>query len=323
MDPAVDQIRLSFDSGSLILLNVILGVLMLGVALDIRVADFVRIVRDPRGPLIGLVAQFLLLPAATFGLTLLLDPVPSVALGMILVAACPGGNISNFLVWFARGNAALSVGMTAISTATAVVMTPVNIAFWGSLNPKTNAILHDVALDPVQVFLVVLTILGIPLALGMTLGARYPGFVAKVRKPLRITGATIFLGFIAVAILGNWEHIGPLIFPIFGFIILHNVTSLSLGYGTARALRVPAYDARAIAIEVGIQNSGLGLALIFDFFDGMGGMAVVAAGWGVWHIVAGLTLATFWSRRPVPIPAGATPPAGVEPDAADTEEEEP
>ena len=124
MDPAVDQIRLSFDGGSLILLNVILGLLMLGVALDIRVADFVRIVRDPRGPLIGLVAQFLLLPAATFGLTLLLDPVPSVALGMILVAACPGGNISNFLAWLARGNAALSVGMTAISTAAAVVMTP-------------------------------------------------------------------------------------------------------------------------------------------------------------------------------------------------------
>lgn len=305
MDPAVDQIRLSFDGGSLILLNVILGLLMLGVALDIRVADFVRIVRDPRGPLIGLATQFVLLPAATFGLTMVLDLVPSVALGMMLVAACPGGNISNFLAWFSRGNAALSVGMTAISTAAAIVMTPLNIALWGSLNPSTAPILEDVALDPLRMFLVVLTILGIPLAVGMTLGARYPRLVKKVRRPLRAVGATIFLGFIAVAIAGNWEHVGPVVFPIFGVIILHNAVSLSLGYGAARALRVPAYDARAIALEVGIQNSGLGLVLIFDFFDGLGGMAVVAAGWGVWHIVAGLSLATLWSRRPVPIPERA------------------
>ncbi len=309
MDPAVDQIRLSFDGGSLLLLNAILGLLMLGVALDIRVADFARIVRDPRGPLIGLGAQFLLLPAATFALTLLLDPAPSVALGMILVAACPGGNVSNFLAWLSRGNAALSVGMTAVSTAAAIVMTPLNLALWGSLNPKTAPILEEVALDPLQVLLVVLTILGIPLALGMTLGARYPRLVDKVRRPLRAVGGVVFLGFIAAAIAGNWEHVGPIVFPIFGIVVLHNAMSLSLGYGAARTLGVGAYDARAIAVEVGIQNSGLGLALIFDFFGGMGGMAVVAATWGVWHLVAGLGLALVWSRRPVPVPAGASEPA--------------
>ena len=113
MEPGIDEIRLAFNPASLMILNVILGVLMFGVALDIKVADFRRIARDPRGPLVGLGAQFLLLPGLTFLLTLILDPPPSVALGMILVAACPGGNISNFMTYLARGNAALSVGMTA------------------------------------------------------------------------------------------------------------------------------------------------------------------------------------------------------------------
>lgn len=307
MDPAVDRLHLNFDSGSLILLNVILGLLMFGVALDIRLDDFRRIIRDARGPAIGLTAQFIVLPAITFLLTLVLDPLPSVALGMILVAACPGGNISNFLVWLARGNAALSVGMTAVSTAAAIVMTPFNIAFWGSLNPDTRAILQEIALDPLQVLGMVMMILGVPLALGMTLGSRYPRMVRVVRKPLRIGGAVIFLGFVVAAIANNWEHVGPIIAPIFAVIIVHNAVSLSTGYGVARLLRSPRYDARAIAIEVGIQNSGLGLVLVFDFFGGLGGMAVVAAGWGVWHIVAGLSLAGIWSRRPVPIPGRAAP----------------
>jgi len=313
MEPGIDEIRLAFNPASLMILNVILGVLMFGVALDIKVADFRRIARDPRGPLVGLVAQFLLLPGLTFLLTLILDPPPSVALGMILVAACPGGNISNFMTYLARGNTALSVGMTAISSAGAIVMTPLNIAFWGGLNPKTAVVLRSIAIDPLDMFGMVLIILGVPLAAGMFIGAQYPKLTARVRKPLRIVGATIFIAFVVIGVKNNLGHFTGSLLPVFGAIILHNAMALSLGYGVARLMRLSAFDARAISIEVGIQNSGLGLVLIFNFFGGVGGMAVVAAGWGVWHIVAGLTISRIWSRRPVVVPeAPATAPAFAE-----------
>lgn len=307
MESSIDQIDLAFNPASLMVLNVILGVLMFGVALDIKLDDFRRIVRDPRGPLVGLTAQFVLLPAFTFLLTLALDPLPSVALGMILVAACPGGNISNFMTYLARGNPALSVGMTAVSSAGALVMTPLNIALWGSLNPKTAVLLREIAIDPFEMFGMVLIILGIPLVSGMFLGARYPRFTDRVRRPLRIVGATIFVGFVVIGVKNNFAHFTGSLTPVFLAIVVHNALAVSLGYSVARLMKLPAYDARAIAIEVGIQNSGLGLVLVFNFFDGVGGMAVVAAGWGVWHIISGLTLARFWSARPVPIPGAPAP----------------
>jgi len=301
--PEIDSIRLNFEPQSLVVLNVILGILMFGVALDIKFDDFRRIVRDPRGPLVGLGAQFFLLPAATFVLTLILDPAPSVALGMMLVAACPGGNVSNFMTYLARGNAALSVAMTAVSSSAAVIMTPLNITLWATLNPKTRPVLQEIAMDPVALLGTLVVILGIPLTLGMLVGHRWPGVTARVRRPLRIGGAIIFLAFIVIGLKNNWQFFLADLTPVFLAVILHNACALSLGYAVARLMRLPEYDARAISIEVGIQNSGLGLVLIFTFFQGLGGMAIVAAWWGVWHIVAGLSLAGLWSFRPVEIPA--------------------
>ncbi len=302
MHPDVNTLHLHFSPGSLLLLDGILGLLMFGIALDIKVDDFRRIVKDPRGPLIGLFAQFILLPAATFGLTMLLKPEPSIALGMILVAACPGGNISNFITYLARGNTALSVMMTAISTAAAVIMTPLNLTFWGRLNPHTAPLIKAIHLSPLDVFGVVFLILGIPLVVGMIVGAHYPGLVDKVRKPVRIFGIVVFVAFVLVAIHANSANFHAWLLPAFGLVVLHNASALTLGYFTARGLKLPRFDARAISIEVGIQNSGLGLALIFTFFGGLGGMAVVAAFWGIWHVVSGLTISSIWSRRPVPIP---------------------
>jgi BASS family bile acid:Na+ symporter len=303
MNPSIDQLELNFDPGSLLVLNVILAILMFGVALDLRVADFRRLAKDPRGPLVGLAAQFVLLPAATFALTMVLQPLPSVALGMILIASCPGGNVSNFMTYLARGNTALSVGMTAVSTLAAVVMTPLNITLWGSLNPATNALLRSIEIEPLDIFGTVLVILGVPLALGMFVGHRWPDKAAKVRKPLRIVGGLIFLSFIVIGLSKNLDFFTADLVPVFLVVVLHNASALALGYLSARAMRLPAWDARAIAIEVGIQNSGLGLVLIFNFFAGIGGMAIVAAWWGVWHIVAGLTLSQFWGSRPAPRPA--------------------
>jgi BASS family bile acid:Na+ symporter len=298
----VDSAVLNFNPTTLTILNVLIGFIMFGVALDIRVEDFRRILRDPRGPVIGLIAQFLLFPAVTFLMVGLLDPAPSVALGMILVAACPGGNFSNFLTVYARGNGAMSVSMTAVSTLAAIVMTPFNLQFWGSRTEGARDILTDVSLDPLDLMVTIILILGVPLALGMLTRARRPELAARLHRPMRWFSLTAFFAFIGFALIGNWEYFLEFVGVFAGVVALQNATALALGYFSAAAARLPEYDRRAISIEVGIQNSALGLVIVFTFFDGLGGMAVIAAWWGVWHLIAGLTISTIWSRRPAEVP---------------------
>jgi BASS family bile acid:Na+ symporter len=296
----IDQVALNFSEGNLLVLNALIGLMMFGMALDLKVDDFKRIIRIPKAPAIGLGAQFLLLPAFTFLLTLILRPAPSIALGMILVASCPGGNLSNIMTYLARGNASLSVGMTAVSTAAAIVMTPLNLSIWGNLNPDTAPILRSVSLSPLDLFLTIFVILGIPLVLGMMTARRYPGITERIRSPFKVFSVVVFIGFVGVALAGNWQnfldYVGFVVFAVF----IHNALALSLGYGAGRIAGLDPQDTRAVSIEVGLQNSALGLVLVFDFFDGLGGMAIITAWWGIWHIIAGLTVAYFWSRRPVP-----------------------
>ena len=299
MDQAtIDQIRLNFNQEALVGLNVIIGLMMLGMALDLKLDDFKRIIRSPRAPAIGLCAQFILLPAFTFLFTLIIKPYPSIALGMILVSACPGGNFSNIITYLARGNAAVSVSMTAVSTAAAIIMTPLNLALWGSLNPDTAPILQEVSLSPLDVFVTVGLILGIPLILGITISHYKPKLVERIRKPFKIFSVVVFVGFVGAALGANWsiflEVIGMVVFVV----AIHNAIAVGLGYGSGRLARLNTADVRAVSIEVGIQNSALGLVLIFGFFEGLGGMAIITAWWGVWHIIAGLSLAFVWSRRP-------------------------
>ena len=301
----IDQIRLNFNPGTLMLLNIVLGLIMFGVALDLRIGDFVRVFRSPKAPVLGLLCQFLLLPALTFLLVIWIQPAPSLALGMMLVAACPGGNISNFMTHLARGNTAVSVSMSAGSTAAAIFFTPANVAFWGSRYEPTAAILRQVALDPLDMLFLVFVLLGVPLVLGLLISHRFPGLADRLRRPFKFGSIAVFLLIVVLAFAGNWQNFLDYIHLVVLIVLLHNATALALGYLSSRALRLPEEDARAVAIEVGIQNSGLGLLLIFGFFQGLGGMALVAAWWGIWHIIAGLSVATFWSRRSIDLPESA------------------
>ncbi len=297
---AIDQIRLNFSPQALVGLNVVIGLMMLGVSLDLKLADFKRVIVSPKAPAIGLGAQFILLPAFTYLLTLIIRPAPSMALGMILIASCPGGNLSNIMTYLARGNAAISISMTAVSTAAAIFMTPFNLAFWGNLNTQTAPILRQVSLNPLDVFSTIVLILGVPLAVGMFLSRAFPSLVDRIRKPFKVFSFLVFVAFVGAALAANWQIflkvIGLVVFAVF----IHNALALSLGYWSGRLFRLDRRDVRAVSIEVGIQNSALGLILIFNFFEGLGGMAIVAAWWGIWHIIAGLSVATFWSRRPLP-----------------------
>lgn len=303
----IDQVELAFNPTTLWILNIILGLVLFGVALDLRVQHFWALLKNPRAPLVGLAAQFLILPGLTFGLIQLLPIGPSLALGMLLVAACPGGNVSNFLTHLARGNTEVSVGMTLVSTAAAIVTTPLNLAFWGSLRPDTAALLRDVALDPVQVLLTVGALIGVPLVLGMTLGHQAPKLALRLRTPFKIGSILFFVLFVALAFGANFDHFIRHIQTVFFPVMLLNAVALALGWSAAWSAGLPEGDRRAVAIEVGIQNSGLGLVLVFTFFNGLGGMAIVAAWWGIWHLVAGLSLAGLWAwrGRPEEVSAGS------------------
>ena len=301
MDVAmVDQVRLNFNPQGLLVINIAIGLMMFGVALDLKLEDFKRIIISPKAPGIGLVAQFVFLPALTFLLTLILRPQPSIALGMILVAACPGGNLSNIITYLAKGNCAVSISMTAVSTAAAVVMTPLNLALWGGLNPDTAEILRKVSLSPVDVFTTIFLILGIPLILGLTLSRIFPALADKVRKPFKIFSLVFFMVIVCGALAANWSIFLKVVGLVMLIVLLHNALALNLGYWSGRLCRLDERDSRAVCIEVGIQNSALGLVLVFNFFEGLGGMAILVAWWGIWHIIAGLITAFIFTRFALP-----------------------
>lgn len=317
MTGSIDAISLNFEPGSLLALNMILGLIMFGIALSLSVSDFKAVAKKPRAPLVGLVAQFLLLPAATWALTRLLALPPSVSLGMILVSSCPGGNISNFIAHLSRANTALSVSITAISTSLAMFMTPLNVAFWGSISPETRAILTEFHISPLSMLANVLVVLAVPLALGMTVAAHFPKLAARAVKPFKIFSLVLFVALVVIAFGKNFEAFIAVIGIIFLPVALHNALAWVVGYSAGRIARLSTEDTRAVAIEVAIQNSGLGLVLVFAFFDGLGGMAVIAGWWGIWHIITGLFMAGVWSRF-----FGLDAPAAVDADVASAKQGE-
>ncbi|QGG42129.1 bile acid:sodium symporter family protein [Aeromicrobium yanjiei] len=293
----VDSISIAFNESSLTLLKVVIGAILFGIALDTRVEDFRAALRKPRAMAVAIAGQFVLLPAITFALTLVLDVRGSVALGMILVACCPPGNVSNILTHRARGDVALSVSMTAVSNVLAIFLMPLNFALWGGWHPTGDAFLRDIDVTPWDMLSEVVLVIGVPFALGLTVARLWPRVAAAAHTWV---SRIAFLGLAAIILVGvakNWDiftdYIGVVLLAVF----LHDALALALGYGIARGTGLDDYSRRAMTFEVGIRNAGLGLLLVFQFFDGLGGMALVAAWWGIWDIIAGLVLATWWGRR--------------------------
>ena len=296
----LDIVRLNFSEQGLMILDMTLFFIMYGVALNLKIDDFKAVVKRPRSPIVGLISQFLLLPLLTLILVLILKPCASIALGMFMVAACPGGNISNFMALLAKGNVALSVSLSAISTLLSIVMTPLNFVFWSGFYQPAADILQEIAMDPVSIFLKILIILAVPLALGMWTAQKFPKFTARAIKPVRWASIVIFGGYVVAALSINFQFFLDYVPLIVGYVFLHNLIALSSGYFFAWINKLPLADRRSISIETGIQNSGIALVLIFGpIFDGLGGMALIAALWGIWHILAGLSLSGIWSRLSV------------------------
>ena len=293
----IDNIRINFDESGLWMLNIAIAIIMFGVALGISINDFKRLFKSPKIVFVGVFSQFFLLPAATFLAIIVIKPHPSFALGMMMIAACPGGNVSNFFSKMAGGNAALSVSLTAFASLACILMTPLNLEFWGSLYAPTNTILKTVSLDPYELFKLVSLILGIPLILGMLMKQYYKERSLKIEKMLKPISMLVFIILILIAFSQNLEIFVNHIHHVLFLVVFHNLFAYVLGFYTAKVFKLDKKNCKTIAIETGIQNGGLGLLLIFSFFDGLGGMALLAAFWGIWDVFSGMALAYYWGRK--------------------------
>lgn len=293
----IDDIRINFDTEGLWVLNIAIAIIMFGVALAISVDDFKRLFQNPKIVFVGVLSQFILLPAFTFLGILLIKPHPSFALGMMMIAACPGGNVSNFFSKMAGGNAALSVSLTAFATLICIFMTPFNLQFWGSLYEPTNLILEQVELNWKDLLKLVSLILGIPLILGMLINHYHKEMAKKIEKVLKPLSMLVFIALIFVAFSQNLDVFSNYIHHVFYLVAFHNILAFILGFYTAKTFKLNKRDSKTIAMETGIQNGGLGLLLIFGFFDGLGGMALLAAFWGIWDVFSGMLLATYWGSK--------------------------
>jgi bile acid:Na+ symporter, BASS family len=255
-----------------------------------------------------------LLPAVTYAFIVILNPTPTVALGMILIAACPGGNISNFMSAMAKGNVALSVSLTAVATLAATFMTPLNFALYGKLYLNqynaagAGSYLVPIEIDFFQMVQTVVILLGLPVILGLFFSQYFPKLTAKVKKPIRQLSIFIFIGFVFVLLSANFDNFLKVIQVVFLIVLIHNALALGTGFTISSLMKLPQTDRRSITLETGIQNSGLALVLMFNpkIFPAdleLGGMTVIAAWWGVWHILSGLGISWFWSKKRIYQPA--------------------
>lgn len=295
----VDEITLNFNAEGLLLLNFLLAFIMFGVALELNVKDFKRVFSSPKATLVGLVAQWVLLPFITIILIYIFNPQASIALGMVLVAVCPGGNISNFVSKLAGADTALSVSLTALTTSAAIFVTPLSFAFWSNFIPSSLELDSNITLDVYDMFFTILNLIIVPVAIGLLFGHYFPSLSQRIKKPINILSILIFAVFVVIAFMKNADYFLEFIHIIFVIVLFHNGLAFLGGFWMGKIFGLNLSERKAVSIETGIQNSGLGLVIVFNFFDGLGGMAIVAGWWGIWHIIAGLCLAYLWSGNKI------------------------
>lgn len=305
----IDAINVNMNKTGMDIINLVLAFVMFGVALGIKPSSFLDIVRRPQSMIIGVICQIILLPALTFLLTITFKNwiSPMVALGMLLVAACPGGNISNFITSFSRGNIELSVSLTAFNTAACIVTTPLNFSFWGNLYldfAEKRMILPELDIPFWEIFKTIVILLGVPLVLGCLCAQYLPKLANALKKPMQYLSIAFFIIMVVLTFGNNIDAFLKCIRYIFLIVLVHNLLALGIGFGMGTICRTPYKDRRTLTIETGIQNSGLGLVLLFnpaifnpEIWANNGGMVVITAWWGVWHIISGLTLAYLWRAK--------------------------
>ena len=308
----LSDLTINFGEGGMMIVNIILAFVMFGVALGIKTSTFKEVFKKPKSVIVGVLMQWVGLPLVTFLVALALNQwiTPMIALGMILVACCPGGNISNFISSLSKGNVELSVSMTAITTALAPIVTPFNFWFWGNLYAHIVSVkqnIPELSIPFLPMLYQILLLLGVPIVLGLLFARRHPNATKKITKPAQALSILLFVGMVVVSFSQNWQIFIDNIIYVFFIVLLHNACALATGYFGGKLAKLPVRDCRSLTVEIGIQNSGLGLVLLFNpvifppevWHQHYGGMLLITAWWGIWHIVSGLTVAYLFRRKPL------------------------
>ena len=298
MEP-IDNINIHFSQDNLLVLNICLALIMFSIALDIRREDFESLWKNPKPALIGMIAQLVLLPIGTVALVFIFNPPPSVALGMVAISACPGGNNSNYSTHLAKGNTALAITTTSISVIVCMVTMPLYIWLGAKVIPNIVNLQREVSLDPFEMVKIIGFLILTPLVIGMLVRQKFPDFTTKIQKPFKTLSMILFFGLIIGALLANIKNIKEYVGQVFLIVAVLNALALSGGYYFAKINGLSEADRRAITFETGIHNVTLALIVIFNFFDGLGGMALVAAWYGIWDLMTGFALAIYWGKKGV------------------------
>ncbi len=263
----------------------LLGIVMFGMGLTLSANDFKEVFNRPKDVLVGVLGQFLIMPSLAFLLAKGLNLPPEIAVGVILVGCCPGGTASNVMTFLSKGDVALSVAVTSVTTLVAPIITPALILLlasqWLNVNPS------DLMLSIVKVVI-------IPIALGLIVKKLFNRQAQASVKVLPLVSVSAIVAIVAAVVAGNQEQIAKTGLAIFAVVILHNLLGYAIGYLFGKLFGMNLSKKKAIAIEVGMQNSGLGAALASAHFSPLA--AVPSAIFSVWHNISGPILATIFSR---------------------------
>jgi BASS family bile acid:Na+ symporter len=265
-----------------------LGIIMFGMGMTMTVGDFKSVLQSPKAVAIGVVAQFLVMPGLAFLLCQLFQLPAEIAIGVILVGCCPGGTASNVITYMAKGNTALSVACTSVSTLLAPILTPAIFYLLASQWIEINAWSMLISILQVVLF---------PIVLGLIVRAVLKQQVTAYIQVMPLISVIAIVAIVAAIIAGSKTQILESGLMILGIVALHNGLGYLLGYWASRVFKLAEIDCRAVSIEVGMQNSGLGVALAATHFAASPITAVPSAIFSLWHNISGPALATYWAAR--------------------------
>ncbi|MCK5499563.1 MAG: bile acid:sodium symporter family protein [Gammaproteobacteria bacterium] len=264
----------------------LLGIVMFAMGMTLTLGDFKRVLKSPKVISLGLLLQYGLMPLLAFIIAIVLGLPTELMAGLILVGACPGGTASNVICYLGRGDVALSITLTAISTLLAVFLTPV--LTWLYIG-------QEVPVPIINMMLTVLKIIILPVMLGIIVNSYFGEYLTRIKQFLPVISVIAIVFIIAIIVALNAHQIVQLAFPIIIAVLLHNGLGLVSGYAIAKWLGYDDKICRTLAIEVGMQNSGLGVALATKYFTTL--TALPGAFFSIWHNITGSLLAAYWTRK--------------------------
>jgi BASS family bile acid:Na+ symporter len=264
----------------------LLGVVMLGMGLTLRFENFIEICKRPKVISVGVLLQFIFMPMIAFLVSVILDLEESLLIGMVLVGSCPGGTASNVICYLSRGDVALSIILTTVSTLLAVILTP--LLAWLYIGQRVPVPIMDMMLSILKIILV-------PVVTGLLINHYFGNKLHAVKKIFPFISVLAIILIIGIIMAITQPQLHLIAVPVLAGVVWHNLTGLFAGFYVSKLLGFDEKTCRTIAIEVGMQNSGLGVALANKYFTVLA--ALPGALFSIWHNISGSIYAGYWTRK--------------------------